>query len=581
MLAIVGASGKLGGATLAALLSYKLAAPSEIVAITSSQPRSETWKSLESKGVTVRHGTFEDGATLEAALQGCDKFFLVSTPKVELDYNDAPEGQGREKHHYVAIQAALRAGVGHIYYSSLAFGRPSKAGVMRAHIRTETYLESLGAENKVAVTVMREGLYSESWPLYLMGVDPKSLTALGIDHEGNEEGGSGEVEVRVPGDGKVSWTAIEDLGLASALVLGCYVVIAPAYASEVCPLALRAHLTSYTNLCFVIGQLLANGVTAGTSKLDNHWAYSIPFALQWFWVLVILPGMFFVPESPWWLVRMGRMHEAEEALRRLSSSKVNVSATLAVIAETDRLEREIEAGSTYLDCFNKANWRRTEISIGVYCTQVLSGIYLINYGTYFFQQAGLATEDSFYMSIGFLAVGFVGTLGSWFLMLHFGRRPIFVQGLGMLVILQLIIGILDCVPGRPSGVAWAESTLMLVWNFAYDLSIGPVCFALLGECSAARVRSKTIAVATAAQGVIGIIMTVAIPYMINPDQANMQGKLGFFFGGLAALCYVWAFFRVPETRGRSYDELDMLFSKNIPARKFKDYQVDGVAHTEN
>ncbi|KAF3025466.1 hypothetical protein E8E14_002679 [Neopestalotiopsis sp. 37M] len=369
--------------------------------------------------------------------------------------------------------------------------------------------------------------------------------------------------------------------LLGGLVLGCYVVIAPAYASEVCPLALRAHLTSYTNLCFVIGQLLANGVTAGTSKLDNHWAYSIPFALQWFWVLVILPGMFFVPESPWWLVRMGRMHEAEEALRRLSSSKVNVSATLAVIAETDRLEREIEAGSTYLDCFNKANWRRTEISIGVYCTQVLSGIYLINYGTYFFQQAGLATEDSFYMSIGFLAVGFVGTLGSWFLMLHFGRRPIFVQGLGMLVILQLIIGILDCVPGRPSGVAWAESTLMLVWNFAYDLSIGPVCFALLGECSAARVRSKTIAVATAAQGVIGIIMTVAIPYMINPDQANMQGKLGFFFGGLAALCYVWAFFRVPETRGRSYDELDMLFSKNIPARKFKDYQVDGVAHTEN
>ncbi|ETS78974.1 hypothetical protein PFICI_08827 [Pestalotiopsis fici W106-1] len=213
MLAIVGASGKLGGATLAALLSYKLAEPSEIVAITSSQPGSETWRSLESKGVTVRHGTFEDGATLEAALQGCDKFFLVSTPRVELDYNDAPEGQGREKHHKVAIDAALRAGVKHIYYSSLGFGRPSKAGVMRAHIRTETYLESLG--DKVTVTVMREGLYNESWPLYLMGVDPKSLTALGIDHQGDEGGD----EVRVPGDGKVSWTAIEDLGLASSLVL--------------------------------------------------------------------------------------------------------------------------------------------------------------------------------------------------------------------------------------------------------------------------------------------------------------------------------------------------------------------------
>ncbi|KAI0136815.1 sugar porter family MFS transporter [Xylariales sp. AK1849] len=364
--------------------------------------------------------------------------------------------------------------------------------------------------------------------------------------------------------------------LLGGLVLGCYVVIAPAYASEVCPLALRGHLTSYTNLCFVMGQLLANGVTAGTSKLDDHWAYSIPFAIQWFWILVILPGMMFIPESPWWLVRKGRMQEAENALGRLSSKSVDITATLAVIAETDRLEQEIEAGSTYLDCFRGPNLKRTEISIGVYCTQVLSGIYLINYGTYFFQQAGLATEDAFNMGIGFLAVGFVGTIGSWFLLLKFGRRPIYVNGLAILVILQLIIGILDCIPGRPSGVTWAESSLMLVWNFAYDLSIGPVCFTLLGECSAARVRSKTIAVATAAQGVLGIAMTVAIPYMINPDEANMQGKLGFFFGGLAALCYAWAFFRVPETSGRTYEELDLLFSKNIPARKFKGYQINGT-----
>lgn len=60
----------------------------------------------------------------------------------------------------------------------------------------------------------------------------------------------------------------------------------------------------------------------------------------------------------------------------------------------------------------------------------------------------------------------------------------------------------------------------------------------------------------------------------------MQGKLGFFFGGLAALCYTWAFFRVPETRGRTYEELDLLFSKNLPARKFRNYRVDGVTATD-
>jgi SP family general alpha glucoside:H+ symporter-like MFS transporter len=62
------------------------------------------------------------------------------------------------------------------------------------------------------------------------------------------------------------------------------------------------------------------------------------------------------------------------------------------------------------------------------------------------------------------------------------------------------------------------------------LTIGPVCYTIFTEVSATKLRTKTIAVATAAQALVGIVMTVAIPYMINPDQANMRGKLGFFYG---------------------------------------------------
>lgn len=318
--------------------------------------------------------------------------------------------------------------------------------------------------------------------------------------------------------------------LLGGLVLGTYATIAPTYASEgklsislismyptesrtVCPMALRGILTSYVNLCFVIGQLIANGVIAGTSTLSSHWAYSAPFAAQWIWPLIILIGLPFAPESPWWLVRKGRTMEAEQSLRRLASDKVDVKPTLAMIIETDRLEQELEAGSTYLDCLKPVNLRRTEIAVGVYTIQVVSGVYLVGYATYFFELAGLPTSKAFGMSLGFLGLGFVGTIFSWLLLTRFGRRSIYNTGLAMLVVLMLLIGILDVIPGygTKDGLSWAQSTLMLIWNFCYDFSVGPVCFVILCEVSATTVRSKTIALATAVQALLAIAMTVAIP----------------------------------------------------------------------
>jgi SP family general alpha glucoside:H+ symporter-like MFS transporter len=88
-------------------------------------------------------------------------------------------------------------------------------------------------------------------------------------------------------------------------------------------------------------------------------------------------------------------------------------------------------------------------------------------------------------------------------------------------------------------------------------------------------------------------MTIAIPYMINPDQANLRGKLGksgiplnivsvvwltcslgFFFGGLAALCLIWSYLRVPETKDRTYAELDLMFERKVRTREFKNYKFE-------
>lgn len=204
------------------------------MALTSSAPGSQKWVSLAAKGVQVRHATFEDPASLEKALQGVSTFFLVSTPNIGLDFTEEGGkalGPGREAHHRAAVDAAVRAGVRRLVYSSLAFGfggvggvggggggvgkgEESKAGVMRAHLRTEEYLREVlessrsgggGGGALKEVVAIREGLYSESWPLYLGYFSPA----------GDDE----RTTVKLAGDGKICWTAIPDLGVANALVL--------------------------------------------------------------------------------------------------------------------------------------------------------------------------------------------------------------------------------------------------------------------------------------------------------------------------------------------------------------------------
>ncbi|RYP84544.1 hypothetical protein DL770_005198 [Monosporascus sp. CRB-9-2] len=228
-IAIIGASGKLGGATLSALLSHKLAPPESVVALTSAAEGSDKWASLAARGVRVRHARYEDPASLEAALAGVHTFFLVSTPELALDLTEAdgtPLGPGREARHFAAVDAAARVGVRRLVYSSLAFasgaggrrgaaeggfggvgGGESKAGVMRAHLRTEEYLRRAAEERRFdEVVAAREGVYSESWPLYLGYFSPR-----GWDDE--------RAAVKLAGDGKICWTAIRDLGVANALVL--------------------------------------------------------------------------------------------------------------------------------------------------------------------------------------------------------------------------------------------------------------------------------------------------------------------------------------------------------------------------
>lgn len=359
---------------------------------------------------------------------------------------------------------------------------------------------------------------------------------------------------------------------------GVFQTLTTTYASEVCPTHLRAYLTTYVNLCWVFGQFIASGVLRAMLGREDQWGYKIPFALQWIWPVPLIIGIWLAPESPWWLVRRGRLDEAKRSVERLTSRNTdvpfNADETVSMMVHTNEMEKELLAGVSYWDLFRGANLRRTEIVCVTWMIQTLCGSTFMGYSTYFYQQAGMAVENSFNMSLGQYALGAVGTVSSWFLMQWFGRRTLYLSGQLAMCLLLLAIGC-TALAGRDNVAAqWAIGSLLLIYTFTYDATVGPVCYSLVAELTSTRLRTKSVVLARNMYNIVGIATNIITPRMLNPTAWNWGAKSGFFWAGTCFVCAVWTFFRLPEPKGRTYGELDVLFEKGVSARRFKSTEVD-------
>ncbi|KAK0120541.1 hypothetical protein ONS96_010746 [Cadophora gregata f. sp. sojae] len=357
---------------------------------------------------------------------------------------------------------------------------------------------------------------------------------------------------------------------------GVFATTAPAYASEVLPLSLRVYMTSYTNMCFIMGQLIAAGVLSSLSTPNDQWAYRIPFALQWAWPVVLFPILLFAPESPWHLVRHGKLEEAEKSLARLvrKSANIDPKKTLAYIVHTNELEREIQAGTSYLDCFKGVELRRTEIACMAFAGQVFAGSLFAYNSTYFFQQIGLGTKATYRMNVGGTGMALAATLISWFaIMPYVGRRTNYLWGMGTMTVILFLIGFLN-IKERDDNIVITQAALTLIWTFVFQLSAGQLGWALPAEVGSTRLRQKTICLARDAYYIINFAARTLEPYFLNPREWNLKGYTGFVWGGTALLTFIWAFIRLPETKDRTFGEIDILFANRVPARKFRKYNTD-------
>lgn len=357
---------------------------------------------------------------------------------------------------------------------------------------------------------------------------------------------------------------------------GAFQTLTTTYAAEVSPVILRPYLTTYVNLCWVTGQFISTGVLRGLLGRTDEWGWRIPYAIQWIWPVPIIIGVLFAPESPWWLVRHGKVGEAKRSLTKLArpgNSDYDTDDAVALMIITNTHEKLTREGVSYWDCLKGVDRRRTEIVCCVWMCQVFCGIWYGGNIVYFLQQINFTNNQSFDFGLGVNAIGWCGTVCSWFVMQRVGRRKLFVTGLGIMFTVLMLVGFLGIPSHTTPGLSYSSAALLLVFVFTYDLTVGPVTYCLISEIPSTRLRIKSAVLARNCYNIASIIANFLNPPILNPTAWNFKGKGGFIWAPFCLICFIWSFFRLPEPKGRTAPELDILFEKKISARQFSKFKV--------
>ncbi|KAF5501311.1 Alpha-glucosides permease MPH3 [Colletotrichum siamense] len=343
------------------------------------------------------------------------------------------------------------------------------------------------------------------------------------------------------------------------------------YMSEIAMPQFRGALLGSFSLAFSLGQVfLAIGLKILEDSNPMHFR-NIFYSEFVFCGLWIMP-MLFLPESPAWYASKGKHEEAKNSLRRLVGNVegYDVEHEYAVmryeIDQSIALSQSLGGDSDWKALMTPINLKRAIISTLPLTFQNVVGVPLMfGYTTYFFSMANV--EDPFLGKIIINAILLVGIILSFYMVDKVGRRTLVLGGgFGMMVICFIVGGLGFMQPTSASGPVLIA--LCGIWAFLYANSLAPIGWISLVEVSSPKLRAKTTSLAVTVQYITGIIFNYTVPLMLSNQYAGWQQKIGLFFGGVTFVYLIPCVLLYPETKGRTYHELDELFERRIPAWKF-------------
>jgi sugar porter (SP) family MFS transporter len=349
--------------------------------------------------------------------------------------------------------------------------------------------------------------------------------------------------------------------------VGIAAVAAPLYAAELAPAALRGRFISAYQLA-VAGGIFAAYLVDGWLSKAGAW--------RWMLGLSAAPGLMLIavallaPQSPRWLMRMGRRTDAATQMLKIHPG-TNPASALDVIATT-----LVHDGgqASWAEVFSK-QWRRPLlVGVGLAVFQQITGINaIIYYADQIFQAAGF-TSQADQTTVTTWAVGGVNVAAT-FIAIAFidrlGRRKLLLAGLlGMALSLAVVGTAFKFMTGSGSAHSAATSTAgivtlaaLVVFIGCFAFSMGPVVWTVINEIFPGHIRGRAVAVATAVNWASAFIVSQVFLTLID----TLGNSFTFWmFSSFCLVGWIWIFYAVPETKGRSLEQIQLLWKHSKPER---------------
>ncbi|KAJ5966214.1 general substrate transporter [Penicillium waksmanii] len=346
------------------------------------------------------------------------------------------------------------------------------------------------------------------------------------------------------------------------IYLGMQLAVIPTTLSEIAPARNRGGVSVLYWLAIKAGGLIVTSITRGTKTIESNAAWRIPFGLLLVVPSIVICLVWFIAESPRWLLLRDREPEAFEALRKLKpknmpEEELRAEFDLLSLKVSEQLQKK-----SFSDLFTKPNRLRTFVVVmSNFFQQATGQAFASQYGTLFVKQ--LKSINPFSVTLGTNAVDIGAIIISASLIDVVGRRALFHTSSIFQTGALMTMGGLGTADASNTSAKQGIVAMLMIFSFSWSLGWAPLTYVIGAELPSSPLREMTLQIAYFVKLITEFAVTFTYPYMETadtPGHVYLGGKLGFIYGSLSAVAFLFGYFFMPETCRMELEEIDAQFA---------------------